>query len=57
MTLPANKTKIICTIGPSSDSPEVLSKMILAGMNVGPRLRNPGIPGFRRGMVWDSVKH
>ncbi len=34
MTLAANKTKIICTIGPSSDSPEVLGEMMLAGMNV-----------------------
>ncbi len=34
MKLPINKTKIVCTIGPSSDSPEMLRKMILAGMNI-----------------------
>jgi pyruvate kinase len=34
MPFPANKTKIVCTIGPASDSPEVLEKMIVAGMNV-----------------------
>ena len=34
MTLPANKTKIVCTIGPASESPEVMEQMILAGMDV-----------------------
>ncbi|OUN01073.1 MAG: pyruvate kinase [Paenibacillaceae bacterium ZCTH02-B3] len=28
------KTKIVCTIGPASDSPEMLKKLIDAGMNV-----------------------
>ena len=31
---PANKTKIVCTIGPASRSPEVLVQLIRAGMNV-----------------------
>lgn len=34
MKLPANKTKIVCTIGPASRSREVIEKMLLAGMNV-----------------------
>jgi pyruvate kinase len=34
MPFPANKTKIVCTIGPASDSPEILEKMIQAGMNI-----------------------
>lgn len=34
MPFPANKTKLVCTIGPASDSQEILEKMILAGMNV-----------------------
>ena len=29
------KTKIVCTMGPSTDNPEVLKKLMLAGMNVG----------------------
>jgi pyruvate kinase len=32
--LPPNKTKIVCTIGPASESREVIARMLLAGMNV-----------------------
>ena len=28
------KTKIVCTIGPASESPEIVEQLILAGMNV-----------------------
>ncbi len=34
MKLPAHKTKIVCTVGPSSESPEILEKMAMAGMNI-----------------------
>jgi len=34
MALPANKTKIVATIGPASQSLEVMAAMIQAGMNV-----------------------
>ena len=34
MNLPLNKTKIVATIGPASDSPEMLERLILAGMNI-----------------------
>jgi pyruvate kinase len=32
--LPSNKTKIVCTIGPSSSSPQVIADLIKSGMNV-----------------------
>src|ERR1700748_2773751 len=31
---PAHKTKIVATIGPASESPEMLEKLIQAGLNV-----------------------
>ncbi len=34
MTLPLNKTKIVCTIGPASKSPKMIEQMIMAGMNI-----------------------
>jgi len=34
MNLPGHKTKIVCTIGPASESREVLAQLMLAGMNV-----------------------
>jgi len=32
--LPAHKTRIVATIGPASESPEVLARMVAAGMDV-----------------------
>ncbi len=34
MTLPNHKTKIVCTIGPASNSSEVMQQLLRAGMNV-----------------------
>ena len=34
MPFPANKTKIVCTIGPASEKEDTLVRMIEAGMNV-----------------------
>jgi len=33
-SIPQNKTKIVCTIGPASESQPVMEQMLLAGMNV-----------------------
>jgi pyruvate kinase len=34
MSLPKNKTKIVATIGPASESPEMLERLIRAGLNI-----------------------
>ncbi len=34
MILRAHKTRIVCTIGPASESPEVMDQLLVAGMNV-----------------------
>jgi pyruvate kinase len=34
MALPRQKTRIVCTIGPASESPAILHEMISSGMNV-----------------------
>src|SRR4029077_17009213 len=34
MRLPEHKTKIVATIGPASNSPEILESLIRAGMNI-----------------------
>ena len=34
MTLPAHKTKIVATIGPASESPEMLERLIRAGLSI-----------------------
>ncbi|MEO6567716.1 MAG: pyruvate kinase, partial [Bryobacteraceae bacterium] len=34
MSLALNKTKIVCTIGPASESPEIIAQMLHAGMDV-----------------------
>ena len=33
MALPQNKTKIVCTIGPASESPDMMCQLMEAGMN------------------------
>jgi pyruvate kinase len=33
-SLQSHKTKLVCTIGPASDSPQIIERMISAGMNI-----------------------
>src|SRR5215813_12190173 len=34
MALPTNKTKIVATIGPASEAPEMLERLLRAGLNI-----------------------
>ncbi|HSP92983.1 MAG TPA: pyruvate kinase, partial [Thermoanaerobaculia bacterium] len=34
MILPSHKTKIVATIGPASESPDMLERLIRAGLNI-----------------------
>jgi len=49
------KTKIICSIGPSSCHPDTMEKMVLAGMNVARINFSHATPEEKRGVV-ASVK-
>ena len=55
MALAPNKTKLVCTIGPASESPEILRQMLHAGMNIA-RLKWNAPPDviLERTRVWKS---
>jgi pyruvate kinase len=45
------RTKIVCTIGPASDSEEMIAKMISAGMNVARLNFSHGTPEYMRDLI------
>ena len=53
MTLPPQKTKIVCTIGPASRSRDVMEKLMLAGMSVARLNFSHGDFSGHRGVIRD----
>ena len=51
MRLPAQRSKIVCTIGPASDAPKTLERMIRAGMNVARLNLAHGTPDEHRARI------
>lgn len=49
------KTKIVCSIGPASNQPDVMEKMVLAGMNIA-RINFTHATDEERRMATDSVR-
>jgi len=45
------RTKIVCTIGPSSDSEEMLARLMGAGMNVARLNFSHGLPDYHRALL------
>src|SRR5215831_6822998 len=45
------RTKIVCTIGPASDSEEMIAKLIAAGMNVARLNFSHGAPDYQRDLI------
>ncbi|WP_019569180.1 pyruvate kinase [Thioalkalivibrio sp. ALE11] len=51
MPFPAQKTKIVATVGPASDSPETLRRMMQAGLNVVRLNFSHGDPACHAGLI------
>jgi pyruvate kinase len=51
MPQPTHKTKIVATIGPASDSPETLTRMLRAGLSVARLNFSHGDPDYHRRLI------
>ncbi len=51
MALASNKTKLVCTIGPASESPDILRHMLHAGMNVARLNFSHGVFAWHRTVI------
>src|SRR5262245_42264600 len=45
------RTKIVCTIGPASDSEEMITKLIIAGMDAARLNFSHGTPEYQRSLI------
>ncbi|MFW5724554.1 MAG: pyruvate kinase, partial [Halochromatium sp.] len=51
MLIPNRKTKIVATIGPASDQPEMLRALIRAGLDVARLNFSHGNPAYHAGLI------
>lgn len=56
MSLVPNKTKLVCTIGPASESPETLRRMLNAGMNIARLNFSHGDFSWHKRVI-DNIRH
>ena len=50
-------TKIVCTIGPASDSPEILEELAKAGMNIARLNFSHGTYNSPKKIIWSLITH
>ena len=52
--LATSKTKLVCTIGPASDSPEIMRQMLDAGMNIARLNYSHGDFAQHKTVIWNQ---
>ena len=56
MTRAAHKTKLVCTIGPASETPEILQQLLEAGMNIARLNFAHGSPAWHKRAI-ENLRH